>query len=378
MSAWTYEHDILGNRTRRNASTASHAHPMRYDWDVLNRATLIAQPSGGAGYAYRADGQRIEKVEGITFSWSGSRESGQYDTNYAQNRPTSRYYYDGQMGFEDDYNPSGTVTQVNRYALGARGIDRVARTESGNTTLAYPLYDGHGNMSALLTRDGTGYDTGNWKTYDVWGSVRSGGSSADPKQGYVASIGHVSDDESSLIYMRARYYEAATGRFISEDPAGDGINWYIYCKNNPINRSDISGCNSQLVATALLIAGVLSAMIGGLLLGLGVMFDARARSLMKLAESLSSQADWARDSSGLLRYDMRELAGDLEMKALLKSGEAQSLTERAGRMKRIGGRLGGAGVLAIVGYLLLVQAFLFDTELAMMGSEWSVFDFVGF
>lgn len=190
--------------------------------NVLNRMTLLAQPSTGAGYAYRADGQRIEKVEGATYVWTTTgpgttmgNPSGHYDVNYATNQPTTRYYYDGQMRCEDDYNPSGTVTQVNRYILGARGIDRIARTESGSTTLAYPMYDGHGNMRALLTRDGTGYDTGNWKTYDVWGSVRSGGSSADPKQGYVASIGHVSDSESSLIYMRARYYEPATGRVLS-------------------------------------------------------------------------------------------------------------------------------------------------------------------
>jgi RHS repeat-associated protein len=247
LSAWTYEHDILGNRTRRNASTANHAHPMRYDWDVLNRATLIAQPSGGAGYAYRADGQRIEKVEGITFSWSGSRESGQYDTNYAQNRPTSRYYYDGQMGFEDDYNPSGTITKVTRNVLGARGIDRISITENSATTHGYPLYDGHGNCRGVLTKNGTSYGTGNWRTYDVWGSVRSGSATGDPKSRYVASIWHVADDESSLIYMRARYYEPATGRFISEDSAMDGKNWYIYCGNEPVHRVDRTGLYSEKI-----------------------------------------------------------------------------------------------------------------------------------
>lgn len=113
--------------------------------------TLIAQPSGGAGYAYRADGQRIEKVEGITFSWSGSRESGQYDTNYAQNRPTSRYYYDGQMGFEDDYNPSGTITKVTRNVLGARGIDRISITENSATT------HGHSPAPRLIVSRRGGY-----------------------------------------------------------------------------------------------------------------------------------------------------------------------------------------------------------------------------
>jgi len=43
--------------------------------------------------------------------------------------------------------------------------------------------------------------------------------------------------------MRARYYDADTGRFISEDPIGfeGGINLYAYCNNNPVNFVDPLG-----------------------------------------------------------------------------------------------------------------------------------------
>jgi len=41
--------------------------------------------------------------------------------------------------------------------------------------------------------------------------------------------------------MRARYYDPTLGRFISEDPAKDGINWYAYCANNPVNAVDPDG-----------------------------------------------------------------------------------------------------------------------------------------
>ena len=130
---------------------------------------------------------------------------------------------------------------MTRNVLGARGIDRISITENSATTHGYPLYDGHGNCRAILTKNGTGYGTGNWRTYDVWGSVRSGSATGDPKSRYVASIGHVADDESSLIYMRARYYEPATGRFLSQDPALDGRNWFIYCSNEPVASFDNSG-----------------------------------------------------------------------------------------------------------------------------------------
>jgi RHS repeat-associated protein len=71
--------------------------------------------------------------------------------------------------------------------------------------------------------------------------VRSGATTGGPKGRYVANLGHVQDDESGLIYMRARYYEPGTGRFICEDPAYDGVNWYTYCNNNPICLVDFSG-----------------------------------------------------------------------------------------------------------------------------------------
>ena len=46
--------------------------------------------------------------------------------------------------------------------------------------------------------------------------------------------GEYYDAETQNIYLRNRYYDPATGRFITEDPIGDGLNWYVYCGNNPV------------------------------------------------------------------------------------------------------------------------------------------------
>jgi RHS repeat-associated protein len=116
-------------------------------------------------------------------------------------------------------------------------------TENGSTTTSYPLYDVHGNMIATVQKgsSGTSWTIHDQRSYDVWGSVRSGATTGGPRGRYCANLGHVQDDESGLVYMRARYYEPGTGRFISEDPALDGANWYTYCANIPNNCADRTG-----------------------------------------------------------------------------------------------------------------------------------------
>ena len=47
--------------------------------------------------------------------------------------------------------------------------------------------------------------------------------------------------ETGLIYLRNRYYDPTIGRFTQEDPAKDGLNWYVYCANDPVNMVDNFG-----------------------------------------------------------------------------------------------------------------------------------------
>lgn len=159
-----------------------------------------------------------------------------------------RTYYDGQMPLEESVTTSGNTT-LTRNFVGARGIEAMFLTQGGNATTSYPLYDVHGNMVATVQKNGSGtsWTTQDERSYDVWGSVRSGATTGGPRGRYCANLGHVQDDESGLVYMRARYYEPESGRFISEDPAMRDRNFFIYASSNPITACDYTGNDTMSI-----------------------------------------------------------------------------------------------------------------------------------
>lgn len=61
-----------------------------------------------------------------------------------------------------------------------------------------------------------------------------------------AHAGHAATG-TSLYHYKARAYSPALGRFLQTDPAGydDGLNWYAYVGNDPLNRSDPTGLEQR-------------------------------------------------------------------------------------------------------------------------------------
>jgi RHS repeat-associated protein len=63
--------------------------------------------------------------------------------------------------------------------------------------------------------------------------------------------GHVNDPETNLVYMQARYYDPAIGRFLSTDPISptpgvqSNFNRYVYSDNDPIGYMDPTGDYAQ-------------------------------------------------------------------------------------------------------------------------------------
>ncbi len=155
------------------------------------------------------------------------------------------------------------------YLIGPRGPDyRSARLRAESPE---PRADEDGGNRTGSAKPRKGAVSG----CDIYGLVRAGdnGTSRHRRrpelvEGFVGSLGHTSEDETGLIYMRARWMDPALGRFISEDPALHGLNCYVYCDSNPVVRADATGRFWHLVVAGL-VGGLIGGVLGGHLLRLG-------------------------------------------------------------------------------------------------------------
>jgi RHS repeat-associated protein len=288
------------------------------------------------------------------------------------------------------YNPgSGIRKDVTRYALGARGGDMaetaLAMGSSGERTVrSYPLYDGHGNTVAQVARaedDAPGgsfvavpgapaFELAARRKCGAWGQVRwSKGSPLD--QGYCGNLQHRRDAESGLVYMRARYYEPWTGRFLSEDPAMDGANWYVYCANDPVNMFDPEGRKAKVgvfllsVMLGFAINLLFTAWTGDPLMGMLINSVVAASPALfddfwsKLGTGLEKALTaTGRSASQAFAQAIKSIVSSYKRMA----DAIESLDDRSG-----GGRGGGAASVAIIavclysGYLM-AELFAMDIE----------------
>jgi RHS repeat-associated protein len=148
------------------------------------------------------------------------------------------FAYDGDNLIEEA-NTSGAV--VARYEQTQNIDEPLAMLRSSATS--YYSADGLGSITSLTNSSGAAAQT---YTYDSFGKVTgSSGSLTNPFQ----YTGREMDPETGLYYYRARYYDAAIGRFISGDPLGfmGEDNFYSYSDNDPQNAIDPSGLLHVLV-----------------------------------------------------------------------------------------------------------------------------------
>jgi RHS repeat-associated protein len=193
---------------------------------------LISQTAGTVSIVYDGDGNRVRKTaNGIT-------------THY----------------LVDDRNPTGyaQVLEESSTLNGAAdcvyitGIDLINqhRKNGASWLSSYYGYDGQGSVRFLT--DNTGAISDRY-AYDASGTVIwSGG--VTPNN--ILYTGEQYDPDLKLYYLRARYMNPNTGRFLAMDTFGGhqsdpmSLHKYLYCGENPVNSTDFSGHDSSLASMA--------------------------------------------------------------------------------------------------------------------------------
>jgi RHS repeat-associated protein len=235
--AGTYNADdeISSESYDANGNVTQEANGNSHTYDSQNHLLTMTNGTTSVTMIYDAFGNRVAKtVNGVT-------------TQYL---------------VEDDVNPTG-LPQVVEELTGSFGAGVVTRTYtyglqrisqnlspavSGNSTWtpSFYVYDGGGSVRQLTNSNGTVTDE---YEYDAYGNSFT--KSGTTPNNYLYR-GEQYDADLGLYYLRARYYNPATGRFLSRDPE-DGVptepatlHKYDYAGSDPVNAMDPTGRSSMV------------------------------------------------------------------------------------------------------------------------------------
>ena len=205
---------------------------------------------------------------GYTLTWQNGRQL----ASLSGNGTTASYTYD-----VDGLRTSKTVNGVKHeyYYVGSR-----LQYEKYGTTELWFFYDAGGTPSGIRYKNGDSindyYFVCNWRgdviqiynasgtligsyNYDVWGkvvSVKDASGAAITSSTHIANVnpiryrGYYYDTETSLYYLKSRYYDPQVKRFLNADDSDIfqeeqncllQYNIYTYCFNNPANMNDDEG-----------------------------------------------------------------------------------------------------------------------------------------
>jgi RHS repeat-associated protein len=226
-----------------------------YTYDGFNQLISVEKIADGSrtltSYAYDGEGLRITKTE-----------------KTSEEEKVIHYTYDRQHVIIEEDGKGQTTFYL-------RGINYLGMEREDEIT--YYLYNGHGDVIHTVDETGT---VKNQYAYDAFGNPTF---TLEVEENPIRYGGEFYDASTGLYYLRARYYNPYTGRFISEDSYwGEeanplSLNLYTYCHNDPVNYVDPSGHFALGI-------------IGGIVAGIGAIVSSGSSSSSSGSGSSSSSS----------------------------------------------------------------------------------------
>ena len=243
--------DILYEGQTRTSDVPSSGNPITYyngkdyafTWTKGRQLASATVDGKQVSYTYDMSGVRTSKtVNGTTYNYTTL--SGKVMRQQWGSKSLEFVYDDGNQPFAMIYNDGST------------------------TTLYYYVLNAQGDVIALLNANGTlaaSYNYGAWGNY----SVHDDKGAKITKASFIGHInplryrGYYYDRETRLYYLQSRYYDFANCRFINADTFATtdangflSANMFAYCENNPIMRVDADGEIWNVIAGAVIGAGL--------------------------------------------------------------------------------------------------------------------------
>jgi RHS repeat-associated protein len=227
ITSFGYVYDDAGHLISDTTTSGLRRH---FTWDGYGRllSVDIYDPATGhtknIRYAYDPQGRL-------------SARDSYLDHTYKES--SSRYHYDGtRLIAEEDM--TGIVREY-LYGGGEAPTAMRSRNSDGSYSNYFFITNTHGDVVTVTDKDG---QVVNRYAYGFWGEATRISEQLPQPFRYA---GYYYDQDAELYWLRARWYDPGTGRFLSRDPIAVSstafvrMNSYAYAANSPPTLVDSSG-----------------------------------------------------------------------------------------------------------------------------------------
>jgi RHS repeat-associated protein len=265
----TYTYDEVGNRLTEQEvllQTSTVTKNVVYSYDAINRLEEIDDLLGtdDVAYTYDPNGNTLTKTKaGATTEFLYDIRNQLGEVQQGAN-VLGRYGYDSEglriLKIGDDgirrytYDQLSVITEANQTNATVSkydyGMDQLVRLDNQTEGRSFFHLDGLRSTVGLTNPAGGSRQS---IFYDAWGNERDRvGSSANN----FTFTGHEKDDETDLIYAKARFYNSEIGRFLGQDmlfgevAEPSSLHRYVYALENPLKFIDPNGREAASVSLA--------------------------------------------------------------------------------------------------------------------------------